>query len=45
MTHGREENGGGWDELDMISKNPSLKMANKVMTINNDVTGSLKSDM
>ena len=38
MTHGREENGGGWGELDMLIKNPSSKMANKIMAM------SLKND-
>ena len=40
-----EEKWGGWSELDMISKNPSSKMANKIMAIKNDVTGSLKNDI
>ena len=29
----------------MISKNPSSKMANKIMAIKNDVVGSLKNDI
>ena len=41
----REEKWGGWSELDMISQNPSSKMANKIMAIKNDVTGSLKNDI
>ena len=28
----------------MIRKNPSSKMANKIMAFKNDVTGSLKND-
>ena len=45
LTHRREEKGGGWGELDMITKNPSFKTANKMITTKNDVTGSLQSDI